>query len=250
MDIVIKEDERVDNIGFGNLRLIQKPEDFCYGIDAVLLASFAEIKKNARVIDLGTGTGIIPIILSHKTESAEIIGVEIQKDSYERAIRNILLNNLNDRITVINNDIKHLSKIESIRPGSFDTVVSNPPYVQGNGGIKNDKDAKTIARHETTANLEDFIKTAAKLLKDRGDLFMVHRPNRLVDIAVLCRQYRLEPKRIRFVSPCKGGKPNILLIHCVKHGKPDLKFLDPLYVYDEFGQYTDEIMKIYEREKL
>lgn len=248
MDVIIKSDERVDNIGFGNLRLIQKPEDFCYGIDAVLLASFAEIRKNAKVIDLGTGTGIIPIILSHKTEAAKIIGVEIQEDSYERASRNILLNNLTNRIKVINNDIKDLFQIESITAGSFDAVVSNPPYVQGNGGLKNDKNAKTIARHETTASLEDFIQTAAKLLKDRGDFYLVHRPNRLVDIAVLCRQYRLEPKKVRLVSPSKDNKPNILLVHCVKHGKPDLKFLDPLSVYDEFGQYTDEIIKIYERE--
>ncbi|MEL7654722.1 MAG: tRNA1(Val) (adenine(37)-N6)-methyltransferase [Bacillota bacterium] len=248
MDHLVREGERIDEIGFGNLRLIQKPEDFCYGIDAVLLATFAEVRKNANVIDLGTGTGIIPVILSHKTEASEIIGVEIQKDSYERGLRNIQINDLGERVKLIHSDVKHLVKDKKVSPHSFDAVLTNPPYVKGDGGLKNKDDAKMIARHETTASLSDFIHEASLLLKDRGDFYMVHRPNRLVDISVLCRQYKLEPKELRLVSPNKESAPNILLIHCVKHGKPDLKFLDPLYVYDGAGNYTQEIMRLYERE--
>ncbi len=248
MDMILKDGERIDEIGFGNLRLIQKPEEFCYGIDAVLLATFAEIRKNSKVIDLGTGTGIIPLILSHRTEAAEIVGVEIQSGSYERGLRNLLFNDLSDRIKMISSDVKQLLKEKRVSPGSFDTVLTNPPYIQGNGGLKNKENAKTIARHETTADLSDFIHTASLLLKDRGDFYMVNRPNRLVDICILCRQQKLEPKEIRLVSPNKMTAPNILLIHCVKHGRPELKFLDPLYVYSEEGDFTDEIMKLYERQ--
>lgn len=247
MDELLKDGERIDEIGFGDLRLIQKPEDFCYGIDAVLLATFAEVRKGGRAADLGTGTGIIPLILSHRTEAEEIIGVEVQQDSYERGLRNIEINNLSQRIRLICSDVKSLTKDEKLRSGSFDAVLSNPPYVAGNGGLKNKMEAKTIARHETTANLEDFIREASLLLRDRGDLYMVHRPNRLVDICTLSRKYKLEPKELMLVSPNRTSAPNILLLHCVKHGRPELKFLDPLFVYDENGNYTDEILKRYER---
>lgn len=247
MDCLIHEGERIDEIGFGNLRLIQKPEDFCYGVDAVLLATFAEAAKNSRVIDLGTGTGIIPIILSHRTEASEIIGVEIQQDSYERGIRNLSLNELEGRIRLIHRDVKHLLKDKQVEKHSFDVVTTNPPYIKGGGGVKNRANAKMIARHETTAELSDFIREASLLLRDRGDFYMVHRPSRLVDISILCRQYKLEPKELRLVFPNKDAAPNILLLHCVKHGRPELRFLDPLYVYNEDGSYTEEVMKLYER---
>jgi len=249
MDGLLKDGERIDEIGFGNLRLIQKPEDFCYGIDAVLLATFAEVGKNAKVIDLGTGTGVIPMILSHRTEAAEIVGVEIQQESYERGLRNILLNELGDRVRMIRGNVRHLIEEKLAEKHSFDVVVTNPPYIKGGGGLKNKQEARTIARHETTAGLADFIGEASLLLKDRGDFYMVHRPNRLVDISVLCRQHRLEPKELQFVSPNRDTAPNILLLHCVKHGRPDLKLLDPLYVYREDGTYTEEIMRLYERDK-
>jgi tRNA1Val (adenine37-N6)-methyltransferase len=247
MEEFLKDGERIDEIGFGNLRLIQKPEDFCYGVDAVLLATFAEIGKNAKVIDLGTGTGIIPMILSHRTQASEIIGVEIQANSYERAARNVILNELSGRVRMIHSDVKNLINSKLADRNVFDAVLSNPPYVKGDGGLKNRKGAKAIARHETTASLSDFISEAASLLRDRGDFYMVHRPSRLVDISVLCRQHMLEPKRLRFVSPNRDSAPNILLIHCVKHGRPQLNILDPLYIYREDGSYTDEIMKLYER---
>jgi len=244
---LLKDGERIDNTGFGNLRLIQKPEDFCYGIDAVLLATFAEVGKNKKVVDLGTGTGIIPMILSHRTEASEIVGVEVQQDSYERGMRNIQLNDLGGRVRLIHGDVKQLVKDKLVCKHSFDVVVTNPPYIKGGGGLKNREQTRTIARHETTAGLSDFIREASLLLKDRGDFYMVHRPNRLVDISIACRQHKLEPKELRLVSPNKDSAPNILLLHCVKHGRPELKFLDPLYVYQEDGSYTDEIMLLYER---
>lgn len=247
MNVCINKEERLDETGFGNLKLIQKPEDFCYGIDAVLLASFAAEKAGARILDLGTGTGIVPILLSHKTRAEEIVGIELQQDAWERGQRNIQLNELQKRVKILLGDVKDALSMKDIEAYSFDTVVTNPPYVKKGGGIKNSSHPKTIARHELSAELSDFIEVAASMLKDRGDFYMVHRPDRLVDIAVLCRQYKLEPKEIRLVSPNKEGKPNILLVHCIKHGKPELKFLDPLYVYDEKGGYTAEILEIYER---
>jgi tRNA1Val (adenine37-N6)-methyltransferase len=247
MDNLLKDGERIDDIGFGTLRLIQKPEDFCYGIDAVLLATSAEIRKGARIIDLGTGTGIVPLILSHRTEAAEIFGVELQQDSYERALRNVAINDLEGRVRFLHGDVKLVPEENSSMVRSFDAVFTNPPYVKGGAGLRNMHSVKTIARHETTAELEDFIRTASFLLKDKGEFYMVHRPNRLVDICTLCRQYRLEPKELRLVCPDKETAPNILLIRCVKHGRSALKFKNPLYVYKEDGSYTDEIMELYER---
>jgi tRNA1Val (adenine37-N6)-methyltransferase len=249
MEPLLKEGERIDNIGFGNLRLIQKPGDFCYGIDAVLLATFADVSKGGKVIDLGTGTGIIPLILSHRTEETEIIGVEVQKDSYERGLRNVDLNNLSERITMIHVDVNEIAEKKLFGKLSFDVVTTNPPYIKGGSGIKNKEEAKTIARHETTADLSDFIRAASFLLKERGDFYMIHRPSRLVDICFLCRQHKLEPKKLRLVSPNRDSAPNLLLIHCVKYGMPELKFLNPLYVYQENGTYTSEIMSLYEKNK-
>ncbi|MGI6747448.1 MAG: tRNA1(Val) (adenine(37)-N6)-methyltransferase [Anaerovoracaceae bacterium] len=249
MEPLLKEGERIDNIGFGNLRLIQKPGDFCYGIDAVLLATFADVSKGGKVIDLGTGTGIIPLILSHRTEETEIIGVEVQKDSYERGLRNVDLNNLSERITMIHVDVNEIAEKKLFGKHSFDVVTTNPPYIKGGSGIKNKEEAKTIARHETTADLSDFIRAASFLLKERGDFYMIHRPSRLVDICFLCRQHKLEPKKLRLVSPNRDSAPNLLLIHCVKYGMPELKFLNPLYVYQENGTYTSEIMSLYEKNK-
>lgn len=249
METMLKEGERIDNIGFGDLRLIQKPGDFCYGIDAVLLATFADVKKGGKVIDLGTGTGVIPLILSRRTEETEIIGIEVQKDSYERALRNVELNNLSDRVMMIHGDVNEIAEKKLFSKHSFDVVITNPPYIKDGGGIKNKDEAKTIARHETTADLSDFISAACYLLKERGDFYMIHRPSRLVDICFLCRQHKLEPKKLRLVSPNRDSAPNLILIHCVKYGMPELNFLDPLYVYQEDGTYTSEVMSLYERNK-
>ena len=240
---MLRDGERIDNIGFSDLKLIQKPDEFCYGVDAVILADFASKKKVKHVVDLGTGTGIIPLIMSHKTGAEKLYGVEYQKDSYDRAKRNVQLNGLEGRLDFINANVSDFSQLEEWA----DAVTSNPPYMEVNGAITNENDAKAIARHEIAGTLEDFIKCASRILKNRGDFYMVHRPSRMVDLFYLCRKYRLEPKEIRLVAPVQGKPANILLVHCVKNGGAELKILPELYVYKEKGVYSDEIQRIYER---
>jgi len=251
----ICEGERVDDTGFGQLRLIQKPEEFCYGVDAVILADFASkyvvsaaVRNGSDVaaVDLGTGTGIIPVILSHKTRWASLTGLEVQPGSYDRACRNAAMNNLEGRMNFINADVKDFGQTwGSELKGKVDVVTSNPPYTEGGGGLKSANSAKSIARHETTASLEVFIRCAAELLKNKGDFFMVHRPSRLVDICCLGRKYGLEPKDMCFVSPNAETAPNIILVHFVKGGGKQLKVLDPLYVYNMDGTYTDKLRECY-----
>lgn len=238
---------RIDEIGFGSLKVVQKPEWFCYGIDAVLLADFAKKRKGARITDLGTGTGIIPLILYHKTGPEKIIGVEGQVSVASLAKKTVALNQLEKWISIVNCNVKDAA--EYIGKQTQDVVVSNPPYMAEGNGLECEIEEKAIARHELLGNLEDFIACAADLLKEKGDFYMIHRPHRLVDVLTLCREYRLEPKWMRFIQPSAEKKPNLFLVHCIKYGKPELKFLDPLCVYDEKGDYTAEILEIYEREK-
>lgn len=242
--------ERLDQIGFGGLKLIQKPEEFCYGVDAVILANFAAKHCKGEpqsVVDLGTGTGVIPLILSHKTKAKNIIGVEVQKPSFERAKRNIKLNSLEERLSIINGDVKDIGEIwgRDLK-GTVDVVVANPPYFKSGSSITNGHDAKAMARHETTAGLEEFLSCAAYLLKLKGDFFMVHRPSRLADICYFGRTAGLEPKEMIFVSPTEGETPNILLIHMVKGAGSELKILPHLYVYDKHGEYTEDLLEAYE----
>lgn len=244
------EGERLDEIGFGGLTLIQKPEEFCYGVDAVILADFAS-KYSRRTfrsaVDLGTGTGIIPLILSSKTEIPSITGIEVQADSYNRAVRNSKNNGLEERVKFVHGDVKdYRTGWGRELQGTVDLVTSNPPYTAGSSGLTSSNPAKLIARHETTASLEDFMKCAAWILRDKGEFFMVHRPSRIVDICCLGRQYGLEVKELQFVSSNREGKPNILLIHMVKGGGREAKMLPPLYVYDMEGGYTPELLAAYE----
>lgn len=244
----LKENERIDDLEYKGLKIIQNTEGFCFGIDSVLLSDFAkDIKRDSKVIDLGTGTGIIGILLCAKTEISQMIGVEIQKEVYDMAKRNIKLNKLEEKFTLMNINIKELEGRQEI--GKFDAVVTNPPYKKENTGIQNENEKKLISRHEITANLEDFIKISALLLKDKKDLYMVHRPDRLVDIIELLRKYKLEPKKLKLVYPKPEKEPNLLLIKATKNAKPFLKVEKPLYVYKENGEYTDEILKIYGKEK-
>jgi tRNA1Val (adenine37-N6)-methyltransferase len=244
----LKENERIDNLEYEGLKIIQNTQGFCFGIDSILLSNFAsDIKKESRIIDLGTGTGVIGILLSAKTKAKEVVGVEIQQEVYEMAKRSVKLNQLEEKITLINENIKELEYDSNI--GTFDAVVTNPPYKKNNTGIQNENEKKLISRHEITANLEDFIKIASKLLKDKKDFYMVHRPDRLADIMVYLRKYKLEPKKLQFVYPNLGKEPNMLLIKATKNANPFLKVEKPLYVYKENGEYTDEILKIYGRDK-
>ncbi len=243
--------ERIENIGFGELKLIQDSDGFCYGVDAVILADFAYsfCGDFKFAVDLGTGTGIIPFILSHKNKSARLVGIELQEYYVEMAKRSCLLNGLEERIAFLQGDVARIER-EIFKGEKIDIVTCNPPYFARGGGIPSASSSKFIARHETVASIEDFVRTAAELLAGTGHFFMVHRPSRLVDIFYYCRKYRLEPKDIRYVVPKAGEIPNIVLIHCVAGGGRELKIMKELHVYESDGKYSDEIQRIYERKPL
>lgn len=238
--------ERIDDLQYKGLKIIQNTEGFCFGVDSVLLTEFArDMKKNKTIVDLGTGTGIIGILLSKKVKASKIIGVEIQKDVANMAKKSVELNNLQNIMQILNEDVKKLS----LEKNSFDYVVTNPPYKKKGTGIINREDKQIISRHETTVNLEEWIKVASQLLKDNGAIYMVHRPERLNEIIENLRKYRLEPKRIRFVYPKINKNSNLVLIKAVKYANSFLKVEKPLIIYNEDGTYTDEILKIYEEGK-
>ena len=256
----LKENERIDNLEYNNLKIIQNKNGFCFGIDSVLLADFAkDIKANAKGADLGTGTGIISILLAAKTDLSYIIGLEIQKDVADMAKRSVVLNRMQGKIEIINCDIKKLLEsekkennksniektYEKLSMGGLDFIVTNPPYKKLETGKVNENQYKYISRHEVTANLEDFVKVAKYLLKDKGNFYMVHRPDRLVDIIEIMRSYKLEPKKIRFVYSTIDKEPILVLIKGIKNAKPFLKIEKPLIIYKENGEYTTEIFKIY-----
>lgn len=243
---------REDNIGFGDLRLIQDEDSFCYGTDAVLLADMVcrsiDISEDMRICDLGCNTGIISLILSAKCRADEIVGVEVQEQAFELAKENALINHLTKRLYFVCCNVKDIQGCDNgmLQKGSFDIVTTNPPYTEAGRGIISENKSKAIARHEILASLDDFFEAAAFLLKDKGQLFMVHRPARIVDICESCRKFNLEPKTIRFVSGKPGELPNILLIHFVKGGKPDLKWLSPISVRNEDGSFSKDALSAYE----
>ena len=240
----LKENERIDDLEFKGYKIIQNTDGFCFGIDSILLSDFAKnIRNNSNVMDLGTGTGILCVLLSGKTQLNKIVGVEVQEEVANMAKRSVKLNHLDNKITILNENILNLE--DKFDKSSFDAIVTNPPYKKMDTGIKNENNKKLISRHEVTANLEDFIKVAKNLLKVKGEFYMVHRPERLVDILYFMRKYKIEPKQIRFIAPKIGKKPNLVLIKGVKNAKEFLKFDKILYVYNEDGTYTDEILKIY-----
>ena len=246
MDIDLKENERIDDLEYKGLKIIQNTDGFCFGIDAVLLSDYAKgIKRNSKVLDLGTGTGILSILLAGKTELNKIYGIEIQEEVAEMANRSVLLNDLQDRVEIVNKNIKELSEI--FEKNSFDAIVTNPPYKKLNTGLENEKEKKFISRHEVTASLEDFIKISFDLLKDKGTLYMVHRPERLAEIIYNLKKYKLEPKSLRFVHSNVNDEPKLVLIKAVKNAKEFLKIDKPLFVYDEKGEYTKELLKIYNK---
>lgn len=241
----LKSNERIDDLQFKNLKIIQNENGFCFGIDAILLSDFAkEMKKAETIVDFCTGTGIIAILLSGKVKKAKkIYAVEIQEDVCEMAQRSVELNKLEEKIEILNMDLKKVHEV--INQGTVDAITVNPPYKPINSGVISEKNSKMISRHEILCTLEEIIIEANKLLKFNGQFFMVHRPERLADIIYYMRKYKIEPKRIRFVHPNVNAVSNLVLIEGVKCGKPFLKFETPLYVYNENGKYTDEILKIY-----
>lgn len=235
--------ERIDELQRNGYRIIQNPERFCFGMDAVLLSGFARAKKQERCMDLGCGNGIIPILMEAKTEGKHFTGLEIQPESADMARRSVALNGLQDRIDIVEGDIKDASKI--FGASSFHVVTTNPPYMTAQHGLTNVYEAKTIARHEVLCNLEDIIRESARLLMPGGRFYMVHRPFRLAEIISLMVQYRMEPKRMRLVYPYVDREPNMVLIEGLRGGKSRMTVEKPLIVYKEPGKYTDEIYDVY-----
>lgn len=241
--MILNENEKIEDLQLNNLKIIQNKKWFCFGMDAVLLSDFVEFKKGATVVDLGTGTGIIPILLYGKRSPEKIYGIEIQSEVAEMAKRSIELNKIQEHVEILNIDMKQFD--EHFEKNSIDVVVTNPPYIENNGGLVNPSDKKAISRHEIAINLEDVIKISSRLLKQYGQFYMVHRPQRLVDIITLLRKYKLEPKKMRFVHPREGERPNMVLIKAVKSGNVELIIDAPLYIYKSNEEYTDEIFDIY-----
>lgn len=235
--------ERIDDLQIKGYKLIQNPDLFCFGIDAVLLSDFAKIKEGEKVIDLCTGNGIIPILLAAKTMAGHIAGLEIQETSVSLAKRSVAMNGLEELIDIVEGDIKEAASL--FGAASFDVVTVNPPYMNENHGIINEYSPKAIARHELLLSLEDVIASSAKLLTPGGKLYMIHRPHRLTDIIDLMRKYRIEPKRMRFIHPYIDKEPTMVMIEGARGGKSNLRIESPLIIYKEVNKYTDEIYKIY-----
>ena len=242
-DSLIKPGERLDDLERNGLKIIQDPSRFCFGMDAVLLSGFARVKPGETVIDLGTGNGIIPILLSAKSEAKQLTGLEIQPQNVDIAARSVAYNDISDRVSIVEGDICKASQI--FGKSVFDVVTTNPPYMLNNHGLKNPDSAKAIARHEILCTLDDILRESAALLKANGRIYMVHRPFRLAEIICGLKQYRLEPKRMRLVYPFADKEPNMVLIEAVRGGNPRLTVEKPLIVYTSPGVYTDEIRDIY-----
>ena len=240
---VLRADETLDDLQLKSIHVIQKKHAFRFGVDAVLLANFAKVKKNAKVVDLCTGTGIIPFILAGKTNASDIIGVEIQEEFVDMANRSIRYNNLEDTIKFINGDLKDIELIKTI--DKVDIVTVNPPYKLQNSGLISLNDKEAIARHEICCTLEDVIIASRILLKNNARMYMVHRPDRLADIFCTMRKHKIEPKRIRMVHPSVNKAPNIVLIEGQRDGGAFLKWDPPLYVHSSDGDYTQEIKDMY-----
>lgn len=244
MDDLIREDESLDDLQNGYM-LIQKNNSFKFGVDAVLLADFAEVKMVDNVLEMGTGTGVIPILLHAKKHPKSITALEIQPDMADMATRNVKYNKLEQIISILHMDLKEAPEI--LGKAKYDCVITNPPYVKKECGINNPTENKAISRFEIACTLQEVLKSAKELLRPGGKLFMVHRADRLVDIIYEMRALGIEPKRIRFVHSSVGKRPHLLLIEGARGGKPELRFMEPLYIYDDKGQYTEEIHRIYGR---
>lgn len=240
---LLQEDERIDDLQRNGYRIIQKKKGFCFGMDAVLLSGFARVKEGESAIDLGTGTGIIPILLEAKTEGRHFTGLEIQEEVAAMAERSVRLNGLEDRVEIVKGDIREASRL--FGKASFDVVTSNPPYMNDSHGLKNPDLPKAIARHEVLCTLEDVAREAALLLKPGGRFYMVHRPHRLAEIISVLKEHRLEPKRMKLVHPFVDKEANMVLLEATRGGRSMMKVEAPIIVYREQGVYTEEIYTIY-----
>lgn len=243
----LKPGERLDDLQFKGYELIQHPGRFCFGMDAVLLSAFAKVKTGECVLDLGTGTGILPILLAGKTEGRHFTGLEIQEESADMARRSVQHNHLEDRISIVTGDIKEASSV--FRTESIDVITTNPPYMIGGHGLANPDSAKAIARHEVLCTLDDILRESSKMLKYGGRFYMVHRPFRLVEILTKMTAMHIEPKRMRLVYPYIDKEPNMVLIEGIKNAKSRIEVEPPLIVYEKDGDYTKRIYDLYGMEQ-
>lgn len=241
---ILKDGERIDDLQCRGYRIIQNPSVFCFGMDAVLLADFASGKAKGNVIDLGTGTGVIPLLMEAQGKGVHFTGLEIQEYSADMAARSVALNGLKDKIDIVHGDIKNVDAL--YKTASFDAVTSNPPYISGNHGLENENSPINIARHEILATLEDVVKAASYLLKEGGTFAMIHKPFRLAEIFDVLKKHRLEPKRMCLVQPYIEKEPNMVLMEAAKGGRPMIKIEPTLVVYNNGGGYTDELLKRYQ----
>ncbi len=229
----LRPGERLDDLQIGGLELIQDPKKFCFGVDAVFLSDFVRVRPGENVLDLGTGNGIIPVLLSAKTEARHITGLEIQADTAEMARRSVAHNHLEDRIDIVTGDIKEAAEL--FKPAFFDVITTNPPYMLADHGMRNPDDAKAIARHEVLCSLDDILRESMRLMQDKSRFYMIHRPFRLTEIMIKMHQYKIEPKRIRFVHPYIDKEPAMVLIEGVRGAKPRVTVEPPLIIYDRNG---------------
>ena len=229
----LRPGERLDDLQIGGLELIQDPKKFCFGVDAVFLSDFVRVRPGENVLDMGTGNGIIPVLLSAKTEARHITGLEIQEDTAEMARRSVAHNHLEDRIDIVTGDIKEAAEL--FKPAFFDVITTNPPYMLADHGMRNPDDAKAIARHEVLCSLDDILRESMRLMQDKSRFYMIHRPFRLTEIMIKMHQYKIEPKRIRFIHPYIDKEPVMVLVEGVRGAKPRVTVEPPLIIYDRNG---------------
>lgn len=243
MTINLNPGERVDDLQIKGYKLIQDPARFCFGMDAVLLSSFAKVKRGEKVLDLGTGNGILPILVEAKNNGEHYTGIEIQEESAALARKSVELNGLQSKIDIVTGDIKEA--VELFGSASFEVITTNPPYMIDHHGLQNETDARRIARHEVLCSLDDILTQSQKLLKQRGRFYMVHRPFRLAEILSGMRAHGLEPKRMRLVYPYEDKEPNMVLVEGMRGGKSGMIIEPPLIVYKKNGDYTEELLRLY-----
>lgn len=246
MNVELLPGERLDDLQRKGYKIIQNEKKFCFGMDAVLLSAFARVKEGEKVLDLGTGTGVIPILLEGRTSGKSFTGLEICAASADMASRSVKYNQLEEKVSIIQGDIKEADRI--FPAASFDVVTSNPPYMTAQHGLVNPDIDKAAARHEILCTLEDVVSQAARALKEKGRFYMVHRPFRMAEIIRVLGKYKLEPKRLRLVHPYVDKEPNMILIECLKGGNPRVTVEPPLIVYQEPGVYTEELLRMYQAE--
>ncbi len=242
-DYILKENERIDDLDVNGFRIIQNPFCFCFGMDAVLLANFVRVNPKAKGLDIGTGTGVVPLILTAKNRGAHWTGLEVQPNMADMASRSVKLNDAEDKISIVEGDVKNVREL--FEPGQFGVITSNPPYMKPNSGLQSGSETINISRAEIMATLEDVVSAASYLLKTSGTFAMVHRPSRLPEIMDILLKYRLEPKRMQLVQPTVDKEANLVLIECVKEAGKELRLLPTLIVYKENGDYTEELLSYY-----